>query len=438
MRGTSMTHVGGGENPHLTEPLICEHQGPDRRKEGIDWPEPTPESDAFWAEVSAGMHEPSADNFTRPGRRHSFDHAEAMRRYQAGDTAASIAADLGCTPAAVYNVASKHGIKRTRSRTPEGAKQGAASQARSSAASPSRSGPVNGSHRVPPATEERSPARQQETRPDGAGDRPGKKRAKIRGHRGKLAPHAEEVIRRYQAGESSTAIGADYGVTAGAVTNLLHSRGAKVRDRKQAQRSHYGLTPKRPKPDRPGEKVCNQCSRSRPRSEFEASKNAADGLLGTCRDCRRRPPTLSRAIRNRARHRAYAVLIERHQAEWEQLLSAKTIEVTVELDRIRKAAGSNGDPVPRLKPGPRRKDQSDVIERIDVARCRACHTHHDAKHVCPTCGDDTPENQPLVPPYLIRAWAREQGMAPVPPTGPLPKRIVNAYAAAHEGQVDAS
>lgn len=249
---------------------------------------------------------------------------------------------------------------------------------------------------------------------------------------GKLAAHTQVIIDRYVSGESSTAIAKDFDCTPAAITALLHRNDVHVRTRAEGQRIAFG-NPRASDPGNDDQKTCVRCEQTKQLTEFPEHKlNKATGRGGTCRDClNKRPPTEARAIRNRARNRAYAELTARHHAEWEQLLEAKTVEVAAEFDRIRTAAGKDGDPVPRLKPGPRRKDQSDVIERIDVARCRTCHVHHDAKHVCPSCGDATPENQPSVPPYEMRAWAEYAGLAPVPRSGPLPKRIVNAYFDAH-------
>ncbi|MBO0820867.1 MAG: hypothetical protein J2P26_08475, partial [Nocardiopsaceae bacterium] len=113
--------------------------------------------------------------------------------------------------------------------------------------------------------------------------------------------------------------------------------------------------------------------------------------------------------------------------------------------------GHHDAPVARLKPGPPPRldastpDQArwerDTIPgphgRLDTARCPHCHTHHDANHVCPTCGDVTsqPNGQPLpapriagrvIPPYVIREWAYLNDIE-CPPRGPIPKQLLHRY-----------
>ncbi len=41
------------------------------------------------------------------------------------------------------------------------------------------------------------------------------------------------------------------------------------------------------------------------------------------------------------------------------------------------------------RPGPKRGAER-TVDRLDVARCQLCHTHHDADHECQSCGEATP------------------------------------------------
>lgn len=99
------------------------------------------------------------------------------------------------------------------------------------------------------------------------------------------------------------------------------------------------------------------------------------------------------AVRHRAEHRNAVPLIQvdklnsgGHRA------SCETAKAWAEHERVAAEAAARGQsdaPVARLKTGPKRREQTDVVERLDVARCPKCHTHHDAGHLCPNCGTDT-------------------------------------------------
>ena len=88
-------------------------------------------------------------------------------------------------------------------------------------------------------------------------------------------------------------------------------------------------------------------------------------------------------LRNRARHRATAALIQAHADEFETLLADATDEVRAEAEALAEH-GAEGQ-MTRLRPGPRRRGQ-DVAERLDVARCPECAGHHDRGHICTNCG----------------------------------------------------
>lgn len=185
-----------------------------------------------------------------------------------------------------------------------------------------------------------------------------------------------------------------------------------------------------PKPKRlVDEKRCASCSKTKPAAEFFAVKHTATGLSSHCRDCEnRRSPTETRMIRVRARHRAMAALVESHRDEFARLLDLETVKAREEHEKLKQASDGNPDAgLARLKPGPKRKGQTDVTERLDVARCQSCHTHHDDEHVCPSCGDETPVERATLKAYVVRDWAVRLGIGPVPTRGPLPQRILDAY-----------
>lgn len=137
-----------------------------------------------------------------------------------------------------------------------------------------------------------------------------------------------------------------------------------------------------------GSKQCGNCLEIKPLREFYGQHdNRKDATYPSsqCKDCENSKPrnrTLPRVLRNRARNRATALLIERRREEFEALLEQETEKVWAEHQEISKVSK---EAIPRLKPGARREGQT-VLERIDVARCTVCHTNHDRGHVCPVCG----------------------------------------------------
>lgn len=138
------------------------------------------------------------------------------------------------------------------------------------------------------------------------------------------------------------------------------------------------------------ERTCTKCDTTKPLDEFYEVVGGRDGRMAHCRTCNNhRPPTPTRAIRQRARGRAYAELVNRHRDEFEQILDEFTIAAAAEHAQLQQVAASTRShdvSVPRLKPGPRRNTDSSVIDRLDVARCATCHGFHDRGHVCDTCG----------------------------------------------------
>lgn len=221
---------------------------------------------------------------------------------------------------------------------------------------------------------------------------------------------------------------------------LMLVRGAKVL-------ASQPETPSAPPEAKPG-KRCTKCGETKPRDQFYAATGAADGLASHCSACNNhRPVTPSRLVRNRAMHRATAILIERHRAEWEAIKAQCVIEAQAEHDRLVAEAAQRGHPdasVARLKPGPRRTVHSEiteaavptgparresVVERLDVARCPHCHRYHDAEHACSHCGD-TPESVHRTNAQRVREWARANGMY-VPDRGRIQRTVLDAYAEAH-------
>lgn len=147
------------------------------------------------------------------------------------------------------------------------------------------------------------------------------------------------------------------------------------------------------KPDRvEGTKTCTKCRKAQPLSEFHAHPDTRDGKSSQCRTCNsKRKPTVSRIIRTRARGRAMYRLIETHRSEFEALLEEETLKAEREHQEVVAAAEARGQAdahVARLKSGPKRKDQTSAIERLDVARCPLCQGFHDAGHQCTNCGHD--------------------------------------------------
>lgn len=178
-------------------------------------------------------------------------------------------------------------------------------------------------------------------------------------------------------------------------------------------------------------RVCTLCGTEKPITEFYEQAAGRGGRASHCRTCNNvRPPTEIRMIRNRARSRAYAELAKRHAGEFARLYDAEFQKATAEHAEIQRAAAGQPDAaVARLKRGPKRRGETSAVERLDVARCPSCETHHDADHECPGCGATTPA-QPIPDsppkPWQVREWAREHGYD-VPLRGPIPTAVQGAY-----------
>lgn len=188
-------------------------------------------------------------------------------------------------------------------------------------------------------------------------------------------------------------------------------------------------------------RTCSSCETEKPIDDYYVQSNGPGGRMSQCIKCNNdRPPTEARIVRQRARSRATMQLIEVHRDEFTRLIEAETVKARAEhaaLTAAAEAAGNHDAAVARLRPGPRRAGE-DSADRLDVARCRSCHTHHDADHECPSCGDVTPVEAPKVKPWMVREWARQNGLE-VPIRGPIPVTVRAAYDQAQDhGHQEAS
>lgn len=141
-------------------------------------------------------------------------------------------------------------------------------------------------------------------------------------------------------------------------------------------------------------KRCGKCGKVKRLEEFHNDSNRSDGKQNRCKTCTNayvsRKPTTARMVRNRARQRARAELVVRHQQEFDDLYE---VEYELAMAEARALAALPeaqehyaGEP-PRLRTGARQVGQS-ALDRLDVARCSRCSTNHDRSHVCPNCGLD--------------------------------------------------
>ena len=138
-------------------------------------------------------------------------------------------------------------------------------------------------------------------------------------------------------------------------------------------------------------KSCTKCHESKQLSDFYAHPNTADRRSPICKKCdsaRGRKATGPKINRQRARHRAIALLVQRHEDEFRALMELQLAEVAEEAEALAMDPQArkvyNGEPV-RLRPGKRMPGEK-VGDRIDVARCPHCVKNHDRGHVCTKCG----------------------------------------------------
>lgn len=172
-----------------------------------------------------------------------------------------------------------------------------------------------------------------------------------------------------------------------------------------------------------GTKVCSRCKQEKPRSEFyvahKATATRKAKLRNMCKDCdnsrqRHVKPTAAKVNRNRARHRAVADLIAKHQDEFEDLYAMYRVEAEEEAEALKSSDEARehykDEPV-RLRSGARKSGQK-AGDRIDVARCPHCVRHHDRGHVCTVCGA-APGQQSMQAPRRRPAVAAARGQTRV-------------------------
>lgn len=174
-------------------------------------------------------------------------------------------------------------------------------------------------------------------------------------------------------------------------------------------------------------RTCSICDVEKPIDDFYRQAGGRAGRMSHCIACNnRRPPTVTRIVRNRARSRAMALLVQAHEGEFARLYERQFQVARAEHEALQQAAAGNPDAEhARLRPGPVRAGET-KIDRLDVARCQRCLTHHDAEHECPDCGGITPATAPAEKPWEVREWATDNGID-VPTRGPLPDRIMAAF-----------
>jgi hypothetical protein len=135
--------------------------------------------------------------------------------------------------------------------------------------------------------------------------------------------------------------------------------------------------------------VCVACGASKPTEEFYLRRAGGTQRINRCRDCdnaRPRKRNTGKIVRIRARHRATAELIKRHDTEFRDLLEYFTATATEEAAQIAaRAPEAAAVETPRLRPGRPRTGQ-DRTQRLDLARCPHCIRHHDKGHACTKCG----------------------------------------------------
>jgi hypothetical protein len=144
-------------------------------------------------------------------------------------------------------------------------------------------------------------------------------------------------------------------------------------------------------------RVCTNCKEDKQAFEFGVDPRSVKPgrqprLKSWCRKCENtavKPFSDTKLIRNRARTRAIALLVQENQDRLNQLI--EDILPIVRQEALAVSDEAHG--VARLKPGPKRPDEQ-VIDRVDVARCRHCANSHDRDHECEFCGRK-PGDDPL-------------------------------------------
>lgn len=139
-------------------------------------------------------------------------------------------------------------------------------------------------------------------------------------------------------------------------------------------------------------KTCPKCKevKEATRRNFYADKNSRDQLSCWCKLCIDAVPkgqTRTRVLRNRARHRAVQMLVERHREEFQEIYEECRAMAVEEDERLtmdpENAARFDGQTV-RLKTG-RRRIGEQPGPKVDQDWCAKCKVYHAKDHQCPTC-----------------------------------------------------
>lgn len=137
-------------------------------------------------------------------------------------------------------------------------------------------------------------------------------------------------------------------------------------------------------------KPCTKCKVEKPCDEtgFYKDKRARDGLSSWCRECTNSQPkaqTRVRIIRNRARHRAVALLVENHPEEFGILYELCRADAEEEDERLTadpETRARFGNATPRLRTG-RRKPGEPPETRVNESWCPRCAAYHALDHHAP-------------------------------------------------------
>lgn len=143
-----------------------------------------------------------------------------------------------------------------------------------------------------------------------------------------------------------------------------------------------------------GFKRCPKCEQEKALNDkyWYRHRTKGGGWQAWCRKCMNsmpKPQTTARLSRNRARHRAAQLLIERHRAEFQEIYDNEYAEAIEEAWRLA-ADPANAHfegSVVRLKTGPRRARSDDgqveevqVQDRVNQEWCPQCSMFHARDH----------------------------------------------------------
>lgn len=154
------------------------------------------------------------------------------------------------------------------------------------------------------------------------------------------------------------------------------------------------------------EKHCDGCGRTKPIREFRWNLRwkIHDAKCRSCRD--KRNKTRARTINRRLRQRATAALVQEQNARFKELMKELRPIVEDEFDLL------GEDPNVILKPGPKRREEDSVLERIKE-ECDECGSLHQRGHRCEVCGSAPGDPQPL-PEKIVEKVIRVPFQLPTP------------------------